>query len=122
MAEGKLSKVETGLLAAKPKEVEDLIRLYRPLAVQADELRTLATTARRQSAPERVADTARQYVAFERAASEIRVVYGEVPTVPLRLVPFTSGGSTPFTLLCIERALTEDETRAALVRRIDELA
>lgn len=73
-----------------------------------------------------MADTARQYVAFERAASEIRVVYGEVPTVPPRLVPFTSGGSaaisTPFTFLCIERALAEDETRAALVRRIDELA
>ena len=234
---GKLSKVETGLYALKPKEVEALITLYRVTGPEATELRQLATAARRQSAPERVPDTARQYVAFERAASDIRMIYGEVPGVfqtaefaraqflsspvvlgaqvdswadareqrgervraavgtsvtailgepalwwevggpgvlrrqlqrlveftelphvTIRLLPFASGGaagiSTPFTLLYIEpaqvqiayaetltgadyyrttgayvaafeqasqRALTEDESREALMRRINEL-
>jgi hypothetical protein len=76
---GKLSKVENGQYALKPKEVEALITLYRVTGQEATELRQLATAARRQSAPERVPDTARQYVAFERAASEIRMIYGEVP-------------------------------------------
>lgn len=234
---GKLSKIETGLNAAQPKDIEDMVSTYRVPPAVATELRALATAARRQSAPARVPDSARQYVEFERAATTARMVYPEVPGlfqsaefaraqfltspvvlgaqvagwavareqrgerlrtatgqtvtavlgepalmwevggrdvlrrqlerlddfaqlphVTLRLLPFSSGGGvgmgTPFTLLYIrpaeveiayaetltgadyyrsagaynaaydqvtDRALTEDETREVLQRRIDEL-
>ncbi|MEU5690863.1 helix-turn-helix transcriptional regulator [Actinosynnema sp. NPDC020468] len=76
---GKLSKVETGLLATKPQEVEDLIEMYKIRASVANEIRKLGRDARRVSAPERVPDSARQYIALERAATDIWMVYGEIP-------------------------------------------
>lgn len=76
---GKLSKVETGLLATKPHEVEAMLTLYGLRGSKADDMRDLAADARRTAAPERVADSARQYVALERVATEIRCVYNEVP-------------------------------------------
>jgi transcriptional regulator with XRE-family HTH domain len=76
---GKLSKIENGMLATKPKEVDAMLARYGVSGSIADEIRRLAADGRRSAAPERVADSARQYVALERAAAEIRMVYGEVP-------------------------------------------
>lgn len=42
-------------------------------------MRQLGVEARRRAAPERVADWAKQYIPLERAATEIRMVYSEIP-------------------------------------------
>ncbi|WNV90348.1 DUF5753 domain-containing protein [Umezawaea sp. Da 62-37] len=76
---GKLSKIENGMLATKPAEVNAMLGKYGVSGLAAEEMRRLAAEARRTAAPERVADSARQYVALERAAAEVRMVYGEVP-------------------------------------------
>lgn len=76
---GKLSKIENGTIAAKPTDVENMIELYRLSSQEADDFRALAGEARRRSAPERVGGTFRQYVQLERAASEIRMIYNDIP-------------------------------------------
>lgn len=76
---GKLSKIENGMIAAKPADVEAMISLYGLSNQAADDLRALASEARRRSAPERVGGTFRQYVQLERAATEIRMIYNEIP-------------------------------------------
>jgi hypothetical protein len=76
---GKLSKIENGMLAAKETELEQLLTLYQVSGPIADDVHRLGAEARRRAAPERVADWSRQYVALERAASELRMAYAEVP-------------------------------------------
>ncbi|GDY33966.1 helix-turn-helix domain-containing protein [Gandjariella thermophila] len=76
---GKLSKIENGMLAAKETELEVLFKLYEVPGPVADEVRKLGMEARKRATPERVPDWSRQYVALERAASEIRMAYAEVP-------------------------------------------
>lgn len=76
---GQLSKVENGMIAAKADYVEAMITLYQLSNQEADDFRALAAEGRRRSAPERVGGTFRQYVSLERAATEIRMVYNEIP-------------------------------------------
>jgi transcriptional regulator with XRE-family HTH domain len=78
---GKLSKIERGDFAADEEELEALISLYQPNRQVADELRDLADQARKRTYSGRVGGTSRQYVALEAIASEIRMVYGEVPGI-----------------------------------------
>ncbi|WP_181400031.1 helix-turn-helix domain-containing protein [Actinokineospora spheciospongiae] len=78
---GKLSKVETGQLATKPRECDEMLRIYGVSGHEAEQLRSLAADGRRSAAPERVTDSARQYVALERDSTEIRMVYNEVPGI-----------------------------------------
>jgi hypothetical protein len=76
---GKLSKIENGVIAAKPPDVELMIKLYGLAPQEADELQQLGKEARRRSAPKSVSGKSRQYVSLERSAAEIRMVYNEVP-------------------------------------------
>lgn len=76
---GKLSKIESGTIAPQPPDVDAMIKLYKPSSAKADQLRALATDARRRSAPAKVSGGSRQYVALERRAAEIRMVYNEIP-------------------------------------------
>jgi Domain of unknown function (DUF5753) len=76
---GKLSKIETGLLAPKPDETEALIGLYGLTGSDADEFRRLASEARRRSSSESVGTSNLRYVVLERTAVEIRMAYPEVP-------------------------------------------
>lgn len=76
---GKLSKVENGMLSLNERELEILLNQYGITARDGERVRKLTEEARRRAAPERVSDWAKQYVALERAASEIRMVYGEIP-------------------------------------------
>ena len=78
---GKLSKIENGGLAIKPAELDALLGRYGVGGPEAARVQQLAVDARRRRAPERVADWSRQYVALERSASEIRMVYSEVPGI-----------------------------------------
>ncbi|MBP2319754.1 transcriptional regulator with XRE-family HTH domain [Kibdelosporangium banguiense] len=79
MTKDKLSKVENGQLATTPNETERMITRYGILGEAAVEFRNLGRDARRRAAPERVVEHGRQYVALERAATELRMVYAEVP-------------------------------------------
>ncbi|ATE56909.1 MULTISPECIES: DUF5753 domain-containing protein [Actinosynnema] len=74
-----LSKCEAGLVADSETATERKITLYGILGPEAEEFRKLSKEARRRAAPERVTDHARQYVALERAATELRMIYTEVP-------------------------------------------
>ncbi|GAA2662844.1 MULTISPECIES: DUF5753 domain-containing protein [Actinosynnema] len=74
-----LSKCEAGLVADSETATERKIVLYGILGPEAEEFRRLGKEARRRAAPERVSDHARQYVALERAATELRMIYPEVP-------------------------------------------
>jgi len=78
---GKLSKVETGQLATKPRECDEMLRIYGVSGHEAEQLRSLAADGRRSAAPERVTDFGRQYVALERDSTEIRMVYNEIPGI-----------------------------------------
>ncbi|MEO6083782.1 MAG: helix-turn-helix transcriptional regulator [Umezawaea sp.] len=79
MTKDKLSKIENGVLGTTPAEVERMITRFGVLGEAAAELRELAKQARRKAAPERVGDWGRQYVALERDATEVRMVYPEIP-------------------------------------------
>lgn len=79
MTKDKWSKVENGQLATTPNETEQHVTTLGVLGEAAVELRELGKQARRRAAPERVGEYGRQYVALERAASELRMVYPEVP-------------------------------------------
>ncbi|ACU39801.1 helix-turn-helix domain-containing protein [Actinosynnema pretiosum subsp. pretiosum] len=74
-----LSKCEAGLVADSETATERKIVLYGLLGPEAEEFRRLGKEARRRAAPERVTDHGRQYVAIERAATELRMAYPEVP-------------------------------------------
>lgn len=76
---GKLSKIENGNLALKERELARLLKRYGVTGPDAERVRKLGGEARRKAAPERVSDWAKQYVALERAATEIRMVYPEIP-------------------------------------------
>ncbi|MCP2169791.1 helix-turn-helix domain-containing protein [Goodfellowiella coeruleoviolacea] len=76
---GKLSKVEHGGLALNEAGTKALLELYGVTGKQAEDLRRLSAEARRYAAPERVPDVGRDYVVFERAAEELRMIYPEVP-------------------------------------------
>ncbi|GDY33863.1 transcriptional regulator [Gandjariella thermophila] len=76
---GKLSKIETGMLGLTERELATLLDLYRVTGPEAAQVRQLRVESRRRAAPERVNDWAKQYVSLERAASEIRMVYSEIP-------------------------------------------
>ncbi|WP_433869798.1 helix-turn-helix domain-containing protein [Saccharopolyspora sp. CA-218241] len=76
---GKLSKVETGTLGVSEKELVVLLSQYGVTGPDAEQVRQLGREARRRAAPERVSDWAKQYIPLERAASEIRMVYSEIP-------------------------------------------
>lgn len=76
---GKLSKVEGGTLGISERELSKLLDTYGVTGFAAAEVRQLGQDARRRAAPERVSDWAKQYVSLERAATEIRMVYAEIP-------------------------------------------
>ena len=76
---GKLSKVENGMLGLTERELATLLDLYRATGPEAAEVTQLGLESRRRAAPERVSDWSKQYVSLERAASEIRMVYAEIP-------------------------------------------
>lgn len=76
---GKLSKVETGTLGITEKELNALLESYGVSGPDAEQVRQLGRDARRRAAPERVSDWSKQYVPLERAASEVRMVYSDVP-------------------------------------------
>ncbi|WP_418153923.1 helix-turn-helix domain-containing protein [Actinoalloteichus caeruleus] len=76
---GKLSKVETGMLGLTDQELAVLLDLYCVTGPEAAEVRQLRAESRRRVGAERVNDWAKQYVSLERAASEIRMVYSEIP-------------------------------------------
>lgn len=76
---GKLSKVENGMLAVTEAELSTLLTRYGVSGPEAGQVAQLAVEARRRAAPERVNDWAKQYLPLERAASEIRMVYSEIP-------------------------------------------
>lgn len=76
---GKLSKIETGTLGLSDKELSSLLGRYGVTGPVAEEVRQLGRDARRRAPPERVSDWAKQYVPLERAASEVRMVYSEIP-------------------------------------------
>lgn len=76
---GKLSKVETGTLGVSERELDVLLERYGVSGPDAEQVRQLGRDARRRAAPERVSDWSKQYVPLERAASEIRMVYSDVP-------------------------------------------
>lgn len=76
---GKLSKIETGSIAPRPQDVDWMIERYGVSSAQAEELRSLATVARRRAKPAKTVYTSRQYVSLERRAAEIRMVYNEIP-------------------------------------------
>ncbi|WP_018682771.1 DUF5753 domain-containing protein [Actinokineospora enzanensis] len=76
---GKLSKIETGMLAPKPDEVNILVELYQLGGAAEDDFRRLASAARkRTTAPSNRGEELR-YISLERSASEIRMIYPEVP-------------------------------------------
>lgn len=76
---GKLSKIENGTLGLSERELSTLLDCYGVPGPEAAQVMQLAAEARRRAAPERVNDWAKQYVPLERAASEIRLVYSEIP-------------------------------------------
>ncbi len=76
---GKLSKVENGMLGLTEKELGTLLKAYGVGGPEAAEVSRLRAEARRRAAPERVSDWAKQYIPLERAASEISMVYAEIP-------------------------------------------
>lgn len=76
---GKLSKIENGRQAADAAYVERMIQLYALSGTMAEEFRDLGVQARRRSAPARVPRGSQPYLSFERRASEIRLVSGEIP-------------------------------------------
>lgn len=76
---GKLSKVEGGTIGPDRNYVESMIEFYKLDHWDADELRDLAIKARRRSSPKGVPSSSRRYVALERVAAEIRMVYNEIP-------------------------------------------
>jgi transcriptional regulator with XRE-family HTH domain len=76
---GKLSKVENGTLGLTERELSTLLTYYDVPGPEAARVKKLGVEARRRAAPERVTDWAKQYIPLERAASEIRMVYDEIP-------------------------------------------
>jgi hypothetical protein len=77
---GKLSKIENGTkLGINEREMTKLLDVYRASGPEATQVVQLWNEARRRAAPERVSDWAKQYIPLERAASTIRMVYGEIP-------------------------------------------
>lgn len=76
---GKLSKVEHGTLGLTERELSTLLTYYEVPGPEAAQVKQLGAEARRRAAPERVNDWAKQYIPLERAASEIRLVYNEIP-------------------------------------------
>lgn len=76
---GKLSKIEHGTLGLSERELSTLLDRYDVPGPEAAQVMQLGAEARRRAAPERVSDWAKQYVPLERAASEIRLVYNEIP-------------------------------------------
>ncbi|WP_367131283.1 DUF5753 domain-containing protein [Saccharothrix sp. HUAS TT1] len=67
------------MIALRPQDVDWMVSRYAVTSAQADELRSLATVARRRAKPAKTALTSRQYVSLERRAAEIRMVYNEIP-------------------------------------------
>ncbi|GAB3504560.1 hypothetical protein FB471_1689 [Amycolatopsis cihanbeyliensis] len=114
---GKLSKIENGIIAAKPADVEMMIQLYKLRTRQADDFRALAKDARRRSAPQRVGSSSRQYVALERAASEIRMVYNEIPGL-LQTQEFAHAALSVSPMLPAGEAFGHAEARAQRSERI----
>ncbi|WP_343071429.1 helix-turn-helix transcriptional regulator [Saccharopolyspora gloriosae] len=76
---GKLSKIETGTLGLSERELSTLLAYIGVSGPEAEQVRQLGAEARRRAAPERVSDWAKQYIPLERASSEIRMVYSEIP-------------------------------------------
>ncbi|WP_033437333.1 helix-turn-helix domain-containing protein [Saccharothrix sp. NRRL B-16314] len=76
---GKLSKIETGTIAPRSQDVDWMVERYEVASAQAEELRSLATIARRRAKPAKTLGTSRQYVSLERRATKIAMVYNEIP-------------------------------------------
>jgi len=73
---GKLGKIENGDLNVTDAELSRMFKLYGATGPKTDEVRKLATEARRKLGPVRVPDHARKYVWLERSANEIWEYYG----------------------------------------------
>jgi len=76
---GKLSKIENGMLGLTERELATLLDLYHLTDSETAQVKQLGVESRRRAAPERVNDWAKQYVSLERAATQIRMVYNEIP-------------------------------------------
>jgi hypothetical protein len=77
--DGKLSKIERGMIAAKPGDIDFMVAEYGLSQQDADELHAIGQTARRRSAPKAVGIGSRRYISLERTASDIRMVFPEIP-------------------------------------------
>ncbi|MGW3467960.1 helix-turn-helix domain-containing protein [Saccharopolyspora sp. NPDC000995] len=78
---GKLGKIENGTLGVNERELSTLLAHYGVCGPEAAKVMRLGAEARRRAAPERVNDWAKQYIPLERAATEIRMVYAEIPVL-----------------------------------------
>ncbi|MCP2099136.1 hypothetical protein LV78_007137 [Actinosynnema pretiosum] len=74
-----LSKLETARIAPKPAQVDWMISEYRPTSDEADSLRGLATTANTRAQPVSTGVDTREYLARERSASKVWMIYNEIP-------------------------------------------
>ncbi|MFE0028523.1 Scr1 family TA system antitoxin-like transcriptional regulator [Amycolatopsis sp. NPDC059021] len=74
---GKLSKVEQGDMKVSDKDLDKAARIYGIPKSRTAKLRTLATDSRRKLPPARAPEHSVKYVNLERAASELRIYYGD---------------------------------------------
>ncbi|WP_156893418.1 helix-turn-helix domain-containing protein [Actinokineospora enzanensis] len=107
----KLSKIESGTIAPQPADIEWMIKRYRPTAAQAAELTRLAVDGRRRARPAKTDVQSRQYVALERRASEIRMVYNEIPGL-LQITPYAHAALSRSPVVAAADVLDIAEERA----------
>lgn len=74
-----LSKIETGKIAPKAAHVAWMVERYRPDESARTRLAELGDVARRRARPVKVGVQSREYLARERRATEIWMVYNEIP-------------------------------------------
>lgn len=74
---GKLSKIEQGDLLLGTKDLAATVRIYEIDAERERRLHALATDARRKLPPSRVPEWAAKYVSLVRAATELKIFYGD---------------------------------------------
>ncbi|GAA3459045.1 helix-turn-helix domain-containing protein [Saccharothrix longispora] len=114
---GKLSKIENGIIAPRPQDEDWMIARYRVPPARVDELRGLATIARRRATPAKNVNSSRQYVSLERRASEIRMVYNEVPGL-LQTAEFAFAALSTSPVIVASDVLGLAEERAARGRKV----
>lgn len=74
----KVSKIETGEGKLSDRDIQSLLDLYGAHERSGDQVRRLATEARRKLPAARVTDWAKKYVSLEDSASEIKMFFPDV--------------------------------------------